>query len=111
MARSPRYFREPLRYRPERWLPEDHPLHDTLFADDNRKGFQPFSQGPRMCMGKEVAWWQSRVFMARVLWTFNLEMAPGQDVNLERDLRGWGMYEKPEIRVRFVPVTQKTGEA
>ncbi|RYP35915.1 hypothetical protein DL767_003604 [Monosporascus sp. MG133] len=67
LARSPRNFCEPLRFRPERWLPEEHPLYDTRFANDGRKGFRPFSQGPRMCAGKEIAWWQSRVFIAKIL--------------------------------------------
>jgi cytochrome P450 len=84
-----------------------HPLYDPQFADDNAKGFLPFSQGPRMCAGKEIAWWQSRVFIAKVLWTFDLEMVSGQQVDMDRDLRGWGMYEKPEIRVKFLVVREK----
>ncbi|KAK5992617.1 Cytochrome P450 monooxygenase TwmD [Cladobotryum mycophilum] len=107
LARSPRNFRDPLTFRPERWLPEKHPLYDPQFADDNRKGFQPFSQGPRMCAGKEVAWWQSRVFISKVLWTFDLEMTAGQQIDMDRDLRGWGMYKKPDVRVRFVPIERE----
>ncbi|KAK7757681.1 hypothetical protein SLS62_000058 [Diatrype stigma] len=103
LARSPRNFKQPLRFRPERWLPEDHPLYDEQFSSDNRKGFHPFSQGPRACAGKEIAWWQSRVFIAKVLWTFNLEMVSGQHVDIDRDMRGWGMFQKPDVRVRFVP--------
>lgn len=104
LARSPRNFQESLQFRPERWLAEEHPLYNPHFADDNLKGFQPFSQGPRMCSGREISWWQSRVFMAKVLWMFDVRSVPGQHVEMDRDLRGWGMYEKPEVRVRFVPV-------
>lgn len=59
-----------------------------------------------MCTGREIAWWQIRVFLAKVLWKFDLEPVPGlrSDVNMDRDLRGWGMYEKPEFRVRFLLV-------
>ncbi|KAI1248554.1 hypothetical protein MGN70_009753 [Eutypa lata] len=106
LARSPRNFRDPLSFQPKRWLPEDHPLYDARFASDNRKGLHPFSQGPRICAGREVAWWESRLFIAKVLWTFDLEMVPGQNVDMDRDLRGWGMYQKPEIYVRFVSVAQ-----
>ncbi|RYP49936.1 hypothetical protein DL768_004472 [Monosporascus sp. mg162] len=96
LARSPRNFCEPLRFRPERWLPEEHPLYDTRFANDDRKGFHPFSQGPRMCAGKEIAWWQSRVFIAKVLWTFDLEMVSRQPINMDRDLGGWaGLFLFP----------------
>ncbi|TVY78282.1 Cytochrome P450 monooxygenase radP [Lachnellula suecica] len=107
MARNPHNFHEPLSFRPERWLPKDHPLYEPRFAYDNGKAFLPFSQGPRMCAGKEIAWWQSRVFIAKVLWTFDLEMVSGQQVDMDRDLRGWGMYEKPEIRVKFLAVKGK----
>ncbi|KAH9900496.1 cytochrome P450 [Xylariomycetidae sp. FL2044] len=109
MARSQRNFHRPLEYRPERWLTETHPLYDATFASDNRKGFQPFSQGPRMCAGKEIAWWQSRLFIAKLLWTFDLELVSGHQVDMDRDLRGWGTYEKPEVLVRFVPVTNISG--
>lgn len=102
LARSPRNFHEPLSFLPERWLPEDHQLYDSRFVDDNRKDFHPFSQGPRVCSGKEIAWWQSRLFIAKVVWTFDLEMI-GREIDMDKELRGWGIFEKPEVRVRFVP--------
>lgn len=103
-GRDPRNFHDPMAFRPERWLPADHALYDDKFADDNLEGHYPFSLGPRMCAGKQIAWWQSRVFLAKVLWSFDLEMLPGQDVEIDRDMKGWGMYVKPEVRMRFVPV-------
>lgn len=65
-----------------------------------------------MCTGREIAWWQIRVFLAKVLWKFDLEPVAGlgSKVNMDKDLRGWGMYEKPEYRVRFVPVEAKSAE-
>jgi hypothetical protein len=39
--------------------------------------FMPLSQGPPMCSGREIAWWQSRLFVAKVLWDFDLEMVSG----------------------------------
>ncbi|POS72543.1 isotrichodermin C-15 hydroxylase, partial [Diaporthe helianthi] len=110
LARSPRNFHEPLQFRPERWItPDDnHPLYDPQFADDKRAGFQPFSQGPRMCAGKEIAWWQIRVFLAKVLWKFDLEHVPGPNdaEGIDGTLRGWAMYEKPDVRVRFLPAAR-----
>ncbi|KAI6088476.1 hypothetical protein F4821DRAFT_90273 [Hypoxylon rubiginosum] len=93
-----------MHFRPQRWLPKDHGLYDPLYAGDDLKGLHPFSQGPRACVGKEVVWWQARLFFAKILWKFDLELAPSQEVNLEKDLRVYGMYIKPEIRVRSTPV-------
>ena len=105
LARSPRNFYDPLRFHPQRWLAKEHPLHDPQFNEDNRKGFHPFSLGPRMCAGQEIAWWQSRLFIAKTLWVFDLEMVSGRQIDMDRDLRGWGMVVKPEFRVRFVTKT------
>ncbi|KAK7986888.1 hypothetical protein PG988_001876 [Apiospora saccharicola] len=104
-ARDPRNFRAPLRFRPERWLSKGHPLHDPQFDGDNRGGFHPFSMGPRMCAGKEIAWWQSRLFIAKTLWVFDLEMVSGHKIDMDRELRGWGTVVRPEFRVRFVTKT------
>ncbi|KAI1123656.1 cytochrome P450 [Nemania abortiva] len=111
VTRSSRYFHDPLQYRPERWLPTDDRLYDSKYANDNLEAFAPFSQGPRMCSGKEVAWWQVRLVMAKVLWSFNPELVPGRDVNLERDLTAWAYWVKPELRVRFIPAAREGGES
>ncbi|TGJ84050.1 hypothetical protein E0Z10_g4732 [Xylaria hypoxylon] len=91
MARDSRNFSDALQFRPERWLSEDHPLYVSQFSNDNQKAFQPFSQGPRMCSGREIAWWQSRLFVAKVLWKFDLAMVSGEHPDIDRDLKGWGI--------------------
>lgn len=104
MQRNPKNFHDPLHFRPERWLPTEHRRHDRKFDNDARSGFLPFSQGPRMCTGKEIAWWESRVFFGKLLWTFDLELIPGRTVDFDRDLRGWGIFEKPIFNVKFIQV-------
>lgn len=42
-------FAEPDQFRPERWL--DHG-NDT-FSSDHKDALQPFSTGPRNCLGKK----------------------------------------------------------
>lgn len=95
-------------FRPERWVTGegDNTVFDSQFVDDKLKDFHPFSQGPRMCTGREIAWWQIRVFIAKILWKFDLRDVPGVEVDVDKDLRGWGLYEKPEFRVKFLPAQQ-----
>lgn len=104
-TRSPRYFHEPRAYRPQRWLPHDHPCWDAAFKDDATEHFFPFSRGPRQCLGTQLAWRETRFFIAKVLWSFDVEMAPAQKrVDFDRDFKMYAMWEKPEFRVRFHPV-------
>lgn len=48
---SPHNFKDPEAFVPERWMPTD-PLYEK-YADDRREVFQPFSYGPRNCIGKK----------------------------------------------------------
>lgn len=104
-ARSPRFFTDPLKFRPERWLPPDHPRFDPRYKDDNLKASKPFSQGPRGCPGGSIALALLRMFVARVLWEFDLEAAPGQEgLSFDKDFKFMTFWERPQFWVRFKPV-------
>jgi Cytochrome P450 len=45
--RSAKNFADPLSFKPERWLPQK----DGKYDNDNEQVFQPFSTGPRNCLG------------------------------------------------------------
>jgi cytochrome P450 len=47
MYMSPKVFGDPLAFVPERWT------GDERFANDERSALQPFSVGPRDCLGKK----------------------------------------------------------
>jgi cytochrome P450 len=106
LARHPDYFHQPLRFQPQRWLPDSHPLYDCAFANDYLKSLHPFSLGPRVCIGREMAWMQAKLFLAKVLWTFDVLEVEEQDFDLDRDLLHYGFFEKPEVYVRFVEVSR-----
>jgi cytochrome P450 len=46
---SPLNFKDPDMFLPERWLPDS----GDEFNNDNKHVFQPFSYGPRNCLGKK----------------------------------------------------------
>ncbi|KAL1796932.1 hypothetical protein ACET3X_005472 [Alternaria dauci] len=68
MYTSPRNFTDPLCFIPERWT------DDARFADDDRAALQPFSVGPRDCIGKNMAYHEMRLIITKVLWNFDLEL-------------------------------------
>jgi cytochrome P450 len=55
-TRSARYFHDANNFRPERYLPRNHPYWDPAFENDHVDDFKPFSQGPRICPGMGAAW-------------------------------------------------------
>lgn len=64
-----KFFALPEEFHPERWL------GDPRFANDDREVFQPFHIGPRSCIGRNLAYIEMRLILARVLWNFDLELA------------------------------------
>lgn len=49
VSHSERNFYDPEGFHPERWLPDP----DPCFANDKLNSAEPFSLGPRNCVGKK----------------------------------------------------------
>lgn len=64
------YFPEPFEYRPERWLVPD--------TGAMREAFAPFSLGETGCLGKAMAYLETSLVVAKTLWYFDFEKAPGE---------------------------------
>ncbi|GJC84584.1 cytochrome P450 monooxygenase radP [Colletotrichum liriopes] len=71
----PDNWARPTEFIPERWL---HPK-DPEWKDDKRDVHEPFSYGPRNCIGKNLAWLELRLLLAKTLWHYDLEMCPGME--------------------------------
>uniref|UniRef100_A0ACD6AJ25 Uncharacterized protein n=1 Tax=Avena sativa TaxID=4498 RepID=A0ACD6AJ25_AVESA len=56
-------------FRPERWL-DDH----GVFVPESPFKFTAFQAGPRICLGKEFAYRQMKIFAAVLLYLFRFEM-------------------------------------
>lgn len=71
------YFPEPFAFVPERWLEDETPYTQTS-NKDMQDAFAAFSTGPRGCAGKAMAYLEASLVVARTLWYFDFEPAPGQ---------------------------------
>lgn len=91
---SPANFSDPLLFKPERWLP-----NNEQYAADKREACQPFSYGPRNCVGKNLAYMEMRIILARVLWNFEVELRKESEGWLEQ--KAFILYEKPPLMVRL----------
>ncbi|GJN26678.1 hypothetical protein PR202_gb14629 [Eleusine coracana subsp. coracana] len=56
-------------FRPERWLDDD-----GVFVPESPFKFTAFQAGPRICLGKEFAYRQMKIFAAVLLYFFKFEM-------------------------------------
>ncbi|KIA75653.1 cytochrome P450 [Aspergillus ustus] len=85
---SERYFEDPFVFRPERWIVGDNESDPTGSAtskatiDRARSAFNPFSVGPRSCIGKALATAEIMFIMARVLSEFDFRKVEGPLGNL-----------------------------
>ena len=96
-SRSPLNFRDPESFVPERWL------GDARYAEDRREASQPFNIGPRGCIGRNLAYAEMRIVLARVLFEFDLELMESSKSWLE-GLRNFTLWEKGPLMVKLKPV-------
>ncbi|KAI1343486.1 Isotrichodermin C-15 hydroxylase [Xylariaceae sp. FL0016] len=83
LYRNPAYFTRPNEFIPDRWL------GDEQFKNDRLDAVEPFSQGPRNCIGRNLAYAEMRLILARMLWNF--------DVKLADESRKW--YEESNVYI------------
>ncbi|ETS78106.1 hypothetical protein PFICI_10168 [Pestalotiopsis fici W106-1] len=94
---SPANWAEPESFLPERWLGGE----DPRFANDKRDAFQPFSYGPRNCIGRNLAYVEMKIIVARLLWHFDLQSATDEDW---LDQKVYMVWEKSPLWIKLVPV-------
>ena len=77
LHRDPRWWAEPERFRPDRWLQRDRAAGDRF--DPKRPGpprgaYLPFGAGPRMCIGEQFAWTEGAVMLAELGRTWQVHV-------------------------------------
>jgi len=70
--RDPRNFHTPEAFLPERWISTGAPA-----GEHNTAAFFPFSYGPTICAGKNLALMEMRMLLCWVLRRFQFSKAPG----------------------------------
>lgn len=67
--RDPRFFAEPLKFRPERFLDPVNKIDEYTYF--------PFAAGPRKCIGSEFSLLESAIILSNVFQNFSLKKVPG----------------------------------
>ncbi|KAL3483959.1 cytochrome P450 [Aspergillus germanicus] len=96
-------FLHPDDFHPGRWM------GDERFAGDSRDSFQPFSVGPRDCVGKKFAYDSMKLILARLLWRYDLAIDDESVVDGGRREswidahRAYVSWHVPELHVKVIP--------
>jgi cytochrome P450 len=103
---SERNWVRPEEYIPERWLAGEA----QEFDKDLKEASQPFSLGPRGCIGRHLSYMELRLILASLLWHFDIERAdlPGFDIwdpadNLSH-VKAFNTWDKPPLWCKLTPV-------
>ncbi|KAL6866836.1 cytochrome P450 [Trichoderma novae-zelandiae] len=111
-------FAEPLKYAPERWIPEERkrgakdgsvPVSGKepatmKAAAGHTDGFTPFGAGRSSCIGKYLAYQEMSIVLARLLWLFDVRPDPGSSLGegVGDDMEGRGCKNEFQLYDRFV---------
>jgi cytochrome P450 len=76
MHHDPRYFPDPYRFDPERWLPEAKAARPKF-------SYFPFGGGPRTCIGEPFAWMEGTLLLASLARRWRPALLPGHPVVLQ----------------------------
>ncbi|KAI1098800.1 cytochrome P450 [Jackrogersella minutella] len=87
-------FSYPMTFKPERWLAGKGEVQDDILA-----ATQPFSLGPRSYLGRNLAWLEMRTVLAKLLWTYNMELV-NSHIDWHRDSRMLTLWKKPPLPVK-----------
>ncbi|OTA87925.1 hypothetical protein M434DRAFT_35064 [Hypoxylon sp. CO27-5] len=69
-----KYFPDPFKFSPERWLPADTNTLECLAAHQIiEDAFCPFSIGPRSCAAQGLVYLQIQLVLAKVFWHFDFK--------------------------------------
>ncbi|KAI4222108.1 MAG: hypothetical protein LQ349_007695 [Xanthoria aureola] len=93
--RSSANFADPDTFDPGRWMA--HP--PSKYRNDNKAAFQPFSLGPRGCIGKSLAYFELRSIMARMLWHFDMQLE--SESQRWTDMKEYMVWYKPPLWVKL----------
>ncbi|KAI2628687.1 putative cytochrome P450 [Hypoxylon sp. NC1633] len=95
MTHDEKYFHDPFTFKPERWLDPD--------CKDVKEASQPFSLGPRGCIGQNFASLELNLILSKLIWSYDME-ALDKNLDWEANSHEHVMWTKPELKVVFTPV-------
>ncbi|KAJ5410971.1 uncharacterized protein N7487_005330 [Penicillium crustosum] len=92
--------------RPDSFIPERF-MGASEFESDNRNAVQAFSVGPRNCLGRNLAYAEMRLILARIIWNFDMEISPDSEQWIKQS--SFVVWEKGSLNVKLTPAPHTIG--
>ncbi|GAP90553.1 putative cytochrome P450 [Rosellinia necatrix] len=92
-----RFWSEPEKFAPERWMGE------AKYNNDHLEAMQSFSVGPRNCIGRNLAYAEMRLILAKIVYNFDISLADNSRDWLD-DQRAFVVWDKPALNIHLKPV-------
>lgn len=96
-------------FRPERWIAGSSPDVTEKTVAAMRRNFNPFTTGLGACLGKNVAYAEMMITVARTLHRLEVRRAPGSTLGGGRPELGWGASNEKEMHVQDAFITLRQG--
>ncbi|HEX2788740.1 MAG TPA: cytochrome P450 [Ignavibacteria bacterium] len=77
--RDKRFYNEPLKCRPERWLNDERKLVAKY-------AYIPFGAGPRVCLGDNFAWMELLISIIKIMRHYDFKLAHQKEVELSSSI-------------------------
>jgi cytochrome P450 len=77
--RDKRFYNEPLKCRPERWLNDERKLVAKY-------AYIPFGAGPRVCLGDNFAWMELLISIIKIMRHYDFKLAHQKEVKLSSSI-------------------------
>ncbi|KAL9587473.1 MAG: hypothetical protein Q9203_003497 [Teloschistes exilis] len=103
------FHHDAFRFRPERWLPNDKDSSSATDLAATESAFAPFSSGSRGCPGKNLAYIELSIVMAKTLFRADVRLAEGDHLGEGRTDLGWGRRNKSQFQTKDAFVSAREG--
>ncbi|PYH88267.1 benzoate 4-monooxygenase cytochrome P450 [Aspergillus ellipticus CBS 707.79] len=101
---SPQNYTDPMGFHVERWLKTSPSSVDDSFAKDKRHATQPFLQGPRDCIGQNLARMEIVLILGKILYHFDLQ--PEGKLGRWEDQETYAVWVRAPLPVRLQNVRE-----
>lgn len=87
---------------------------NAAYDSDTKKASQPFSLGPRGCIGRNLTYVELRLILGHFLWHFDIEFFDGAPLwnpaNEYAGLRAYNTWEKSPLLISLTDIRKNSKE-